>query len=81
MSTDPSPLAAWGIPGFIIVVLAGVILYLYRDGRTKDKQLIDLQEARLLDAKEFANQVVSLIEPLGKYAKLTYDKLKSSKGQ
>jgi len=33
-----SPLAQWGIPGFFIVVLSGVVVYLYKD----NKRLNDL---------------------------------------
>lgn len=44
-----SLLAEWGIPGFFILVLATVIIYLWRDGKAKDKLLNDIQEKRLQD--------------------------------
>ena len=42
-------LAEWGIPGFFILVLATVIIYLWRDGKAKDKLLNEIQEKRLQD--------------------------------
>ena len=42
-------IAEWGIPGFFILVLAIVIIYLWRDGKAKDKLLNDIQEKRLQD--------------------------------
>lgn len=42
-------LTEWGIPGFFILVLAVVIIYLWRDGKSKDKLIQDIQEKRLQD--------------------------------
>lgn len=39
----------WGIPGFFILILAIVIIYLWRDGKSKDKLINEIQEKRLQD--------------------------------
>jgi hypothetical protein len=39
----------WGIPGFFILILALVIIYLWRDGKSKDKLIQEIQEKRLQD--------------------------------
>lgn len=42
-------LDAWGIPGFFILILALVVIYLWRDGKAKDVLLNTIQEKRLQD--------------------------------
>lgn len=42
-------LTEWGIPGFFLLVLALVIIYLWRDGKSKDKLINEIQEKRLAD--------------------------------
>lgn len=39
----------WGVPGFFILILSLVIIYLWRDGKSKDKLIQDIQEKRLQD--------------------------------
>lgn len=39
----------WGIPGFFLIILAVVIIYLWRDGKSKDKLINEIQEKRLQD--------------------------------
>lgn len=39
----------WGVPGFFIVILSLVIVYLWRDGKSKDKLIQEIQEKRLQD--------------------------------
>lgn len=50
-------LAEWGIPGFFILILAIVIIYLWRDGKSKDKLLIDIQEKRLQDVLIYTSAI------------------------
>lgn len=42
-------LGEWGIPGFFILILALVIIYLWRELKSKDKLINDIQEKRLSD--------------------------------
>lgn len=42
-------LAEWGIPGFFLLVLSFVIIHLWRDGKSKDKLIQEIQEKRLQD--------------------------------
>lgn len=39
----------WGIPGFFLIILSLVIIYLWRDGKSKDKLIQEIQEKRLQD--------------------------------
>lgn len=39
----------WGIPGFFLLILSVVIIYLWRDGKSKDKLIQEIQEKRLQD--------------------------------
>ena len=42
-------LTEWGVPGFFILILAMVIVHLWRDGKSKDKLIQEIQEKRLQD--------------------------------
>lgn len=42
-------LSEWGVPGFFIFVLALVVIHLWRDGKSKDKLIQEIQEKRLQD--------------------------------
>lgn len=42
-------LAEWGIPGFFLLVMAFVVIYLWRDGKAKDTLIQQIQEKRLQD--------------------------------
>lgn len=46
---DPSPLASWGIPGFFIAILAGVIVYQNRKINQLYTEKDSLQEKRLAE--------------------------------
>lgn len=39
----------WGVPGFFLLVLSIVVIYLWRDGKAKDKLIQEIQEKRLQD--------------------------------
>ena len=39
----------WGVPGFFLLILSTVIIYLWRDGKSKDKLIQEIQEKRLQD--------------------------------
>lgn len=74
-----TPLASWGIPGFIIAVLSGVIAYQNRKLDQKDSQIQALQEARLQDFKEREDKLVAPIELVGRNTQFIYDKMISGK--
>jgi hypothetical protein len=73
-ANDPQNLYTLGVPGlaFVIIVLAGVIIYLYKTGQTaldkKQAQIDAIQEQRIVDAKETRDK---LMEPLEKQTQLS----------
>lgn len=70
-----SPLAQWGIPGFFIFVLSGVVIYLYRDRDKWIGKYIELQNARTQDMRESRDKVVAPLELISEQQKLIYNKL------
>lgn len=74
-----SPLTAWGIPGFFIAVLAGVVVYLYHQIGAWIRKYNELQESRLGDMKESRDKIVEPMENLNRTMSLILDKLKDSK--
>lgn len=74
---DVSPLQAWGIPGFIIVVLAGVVVQLSRKLDFKDAKIEALQEARVREALDARDKIALPLETLGTQSQMIYDKLVS----
>lgn len=84
--TDPSNMQALntlGVPGlvFVIVVLAGVVVFLFRKLDLVQTKIDSIQEQRVTDAKETRDKIT---EPLEKQANLSekiYDLLLSSRGK
>lgn len=48
-----NPLLGWGIPGFIIIVLSGVIVYLYRDNKRLNDLVISTTRETLTAINNF----------------------------
>jgi hypothetical protein len=71
---DYTPLSQWGIPGFIIIVLSGVIAY-------QNRKIEALQNARIADAKDTVAKVTVPLSGISQTINLIYDRLKSSKEQ
>lgn len=72
-----------GVPGlvFVILILAGVIVFLYKKLDRSQTDYNMLQEKRVLEAKETSDKIT---EPLGNQIKLTekiYDLLLSSRSK
>lgn len=71
-STDTSPLGVLSsgnttlILAFIIVVMAGVIVWQSRKIDSKDKQLLGSMDARITDAKESRDTLVGPLELIGR---------------
>lgn len=74
-----SPLEAWGLPGFFILVLAGVVIYLYKDRDKWISKYIELQDARTNDVKESRDKVAGPLELISEQQKLIYNKLVDGK--
>lgn len=53
MDVITSFFASQGVLGIIILMLIAVIIYLARDGKTKENDLRDLQEKRLADSNTY----------------------------
>lgn len=76
-------LSTIGIPGlvFIVLVLAGVIIYLYKGNQTLQTKIDTIQEQRITDAKETRD---TLVEPLAQNARMSgqiYDLLINRRGK
>jgi hypothetical protein len=72
----------WGIPGFFILVLAVVIVYLWRDGKSKDKLINEIQEKRLQDFSIYTAGIEKFRETNEKVVeqlRLTVDHLRGQK--
>ena len=74
-----SPLAQWGIPGFIIATLAATVAYLYRESARKDQIIRGIQSQRVEDAKETLNKITIPLESISQTINLLYDKIRASK--
>lgn len=54
MSTELlTKLAESGLLGLLLVIALGAIVFLYKEVKSKDKEVNDLQELRIKDLKEF----------------------------
>lgn len=72
----------WGIPGFFIFILAIVIVYLWRDGKSKDKLINEIQEKRLQDFSIYTSGIEKFRETNEKVLeqlRLTVDHLRGQK--
>jgi hypothetical protein len=69
----------YGLAGVGLIVLGIVVVFLYRDGKDKDKAYNDLQEKRLAEAKEVTDFVIKPLEEQGKMSEKMYDILVSIK--
>lgn len=73
--SNSEALATLGVPGLVavIVVLAGVIVFLYRQLTAKDKMIYDIQGARLADAKETRDKISESMQAQATLTKQIYD--------
>lgn len=80
-ATDTTPLGVLSsgntglILAFLVVVLAGVIVYLSRKIDQKDKKIEEVQNLRLTDFKEREDKVNSTLELVGRNTQYMYDKM------
>lgn len=72
--SDFSPLAQWGVPGFIIAILAGTVAYLYKENRR-------LQHARINDLKEYQKKSNDLFDEYRHQQELWLSKIQAARGQ
>lgn len=50
-------LDTWGVPGFFLLILAVVIVMLWREIKSKEKLIGDIQEKRLQDVLIYTNGI------------------------
>lgn len=78
---NTSDLSTLGVPGliFVIVVLAGVIVFQWRSNRadikTKDDQITALQERRVVELVELINKLSGPLEKQTQLSQVIYDLL------
>jgi hypothetical protein len=71
------PNTVFGLMALIIVSLAGVVIRLYIQNSALYKQIIDIQEQRVVDSRETRDRLGEPLQQIAQYTKLTYDKLTS----
>lgn len=69
------PNTVFGLMALIITVQAGVIGIIFKMYNTVVKEKSDIQDARIIDAKETGNKIVSPIERLATGQELTISKI------
>ena len=78
---NPQTLYTLGVPGlvFVIIMLAGTLVYIYRTKEAELKESRDkidaIQEKRLSDAKETRDKITEPLENQTKLSEKTYDLL------
>lgn len=79
-ASDAQTLATLGVPGlvFVIFVLAGVIVFLYRQNSSLQSKLDEIQERRITDAKETRDRITEPLENQTKLTEKVYDLLLQS---
>jgi hypothetical protein len=79
MAPDVSQLYTLGVPGLVVVVLvlSGVIVFLYRKADAKDDRIDAIQEQRLSDAKETRDRLTGPMEEQAKLSEKIYEILLS----
>lgn len=81
VATNTEALNTLGVPGlvFVIVVLAGVIVFIYRSKESELKleraSKEAIQEQRLVDARETRDKITEPLENQTKLSEKTYDLL------
>lgn len=74
---DPNSLDSLGIPGlvFVIFILSGVVVFLYKRIDTLQTRIDSLQEQRIVDARETRDRITEPLENQTKLSEKTYDLL------
>lgn len=70
-----NPLVGWGIPGFIISVLAGVIIYQNKVIQRLYAEKNDIQELRIDRSREMLEKYLAAMGDFSQTAKLLLAKL------
>ncbi len=72
-------LLSYGLPGVIILALAGVVIRQYADGKAKDEIILQISSARVDDLKVINASKDAAGEKLAQMVSLIYNKLESEK--
>lgn len=73
------PTTVFGILALIITTLSGVVLKLYFTNQSLYKQINEIQEQRITDAKDTKDQLAQPLREIAQYTELTYNKIISGK--
>lgn len=69
----------YGLAGLIIAALSAACVVLYKDNKSLQNKLQDSQEARVVDQKEYKQDIAVPLEIQGKVMDLIYRKLYDAK--
>lgn len=72
-------LLSQGVLGIVVLGLSWTVIRLYKDNKSLQKELSDLQSLRVEDAKETAEKIVPTLSSFSQTVNLIYSKLKISK--
>lgn len=72
---DTEQLGTLGVPGLVVVVvvLAGVVIFLYKDGKSERNRNDTIQEQRLVEAKENRDRIGGQMEEQVKLSEKIYE--------
>lgn len=76
---DISVLQQYGLAGLVILVLAGVVLALYKDNQKLQDKLLAAQQSRVDDAREINAKTAITLELIARTDDLIYRKLYDAK--
>lgn len=76
---DLSVLQQYGLAGLVILVLATVVVALYRDNQKLQDKLLAAQQSRVDDAKEINAKTAITLELIARTDDLIYRKLYDAK--
>lgn len=69
-------LLSYGLPGVVILALAIVVIFMYREGLKKDVKLEEVQRLRVEDAKEITTKLKEPLEKVSDLSERMYDILR-----
>lgn len=72
-------LNSYGLAGVVMFALSSVIVVLYRDNKALQEKLRESQQARVLDQKEYKNDIAVPLKIQGEVMDLIYRKLYDAK--
>lgn len=83
VATNTEALNTLGVPGlvFVVLILAGVIIFLFKRLDNLQTKYDTMQEQRVNDARETRDKITEPLENQAKVTEKIYDLLLSSRGK